>query len=160
MAYQVVVTGDTRPLDKTLATLDKFDEQTRKLAGEVAREVYGELRAQMLTALQFYPPVPPGSRYQRTFRLKRGWVIELDVSNRGDGLQIDLAVKNATPYTQWVVGTLTNVDALARQTQRAFHARNGWPVALDTTRYWFDLYADAFIEALTDAIRDMLRKRA
>lgn len=159
MGYSVVVTGDTRGLDRVLATLDTFDETTRKLAADTAREVYDEIHAQMLAALRFYPPVPTGSRYKRTFRLQRGWQIDLDISSSGGSLAIDLVVKNATPYTGKVVGTLTNIDAVALATQQAFHARNGWPLALNTTRYWFDQYKDAFIEALIEAIGDLLRKR-
>lgn len=158
--YSVSVTGDTRGLDNVLATLREFNDDVREQATEIARELYAELRPLMLAGLQFYPPVPAGSRYVRTFRLQRGWAVTLQVDGGNAGVQIDLVVTNSTPYTKWVVGTLTNVDALARQTQRDFHARNGWPLALNTTRYWFDQYADRFVNALAAGVGDLLRKRA
>lgn len=157
--YTISVSGDTRPLDTLIATLTRFDDDVRGEALEIARELYTQMRPMMLAGLQFYPPVPAGSRYVRTFRLRRGWNVNLEIVSDGAGVSIDLVVTNPTPYTRWVVGTLTNVDALARLTQRDFHARNGWPLALNTTRYWFDQFKDAFITALAVAVGDLLQKR-
>lgn len=148
MTFQLVVDGDTTPLDRLDQYLTTFDENAKRIFAETATEVFAEIRQQMLEALQFYPPVPAGSRYKRTFRLRRGWQLDLDINNNA----VYVVVKNATPYTRYVVGTLTTVDAVARATQRAFHARNGWIVALDTTRFWFDQFKDAFIEAFIEAI--------
>lgn len=148
MTLQIVVDGNVQPLDQLTGYLDKLDENARRVYYKVAVEVFNELRAQMLAALQFYPPVPAGSTYKRTFRLRRGWQVDLELS----GDSVTLVVFNPTSYTRYVVGLLTNVDAAARATQRAFHARNGWPIALDTSRFWFDQFKDAFIEAFIDAI--------
>lgn len=156
--YTISVTGDTRPLDRVIGVLERFDEDVRAQAVTIARELYAELRPLMLAGLQFYPPVPAGSRYVRTYRLRRGWTVNLEIVGNGAGLSIDLVVTNPTPYTRWVVGTLTNVDALARLTQQAFHARNGWPLALNTTRYWFDQYRDGFVAALALAVGKLLQK--
>lgn len=155
MSFELQYNGDTTPLDKLSQYLTSFDEHALKIFADTANEVFNEIRAQMLEALQFYPPVPAGSTYVRTFRLRRGWELTLEVS----GSAVYVVVKNATPYTRWVVGALTTVDAAARATQRAFHARNGWPIALNTTRFWFDQFKDAFIEAFTEAIIKDVRKQ-
>lgn len=154
MSIQLVVTGDTRPLDRIETGLQNFNERTLAILHDVAAEVFDEIRVAMLEALRFYPPVPAGSKYVRTFRLRRGWDVRLEFTGNG----VFLVVRNATPYTRYVVGLLTTADAAARATQRAFHARNGWPVALDTTRYWFDIFKDAFIEAFIEAVFEDLSK--
>lgn len=155
MSFELVYDGNTAPLDRLSQYLQTFDENALRIFAETANEVFAEIRAQMLEALQFYPPVPAGSTYVRTFRLRHGWQLELQIA----GSAVYVVVKNATPYTRFVVGALTNVDAAARATQRAFHARNGWPVALNTTRFWFDQFKDAFIEAFIDAIIEDVRKQ-
>lgn len=155
MTLQIIVDGKTEGLDKLDGYLAKFDENARKVFYKTAVDVFDEIRAQLLTALQFYPPVPPKSTYKRTFRLKRGWIVDLQLAND----TVTLVVFNPTPYTKWVVGTLSNVDAVARATQAAFHARNGWMVALDTTRFWFDKFKTAFIEAFVEAIIEDIKKR-
>lgn len=158
MSFELVITGDTRPLDRAITRLDQFDETARKLVADIAHEAFDEIRAQMLDALRFYPPVPSGSRYKRTFRLRNNWSVNLEIGGGNGGLSVDLVVSNATPYTRWVVGTLSNIDTVARATQRAFHARNGWPIALDTTRFWFDAFKDLFIEAFTEAFIHTMTK--
>lgn len=155
---RLVVTSEGNPQDRIIGVLEHFDETIQAKAAAIAQEIYAELRPNMLSALQFYPPVSAGSKYIRTYRLRRGWEIDLAVDTSGGGLQIDLTVRNQTPYTKWVVGTLTNVDAVARSTQRAFHARNGWLIALDTGRYWFDQYKDQFVSQLTLAVEGILRQ--
>lgn len=160
MSFALVVTGDTRPLDKVLAKLETFDEATRKIAGDIALEIYQEIHAAMLADLQFYPPVPAGSRYIRTFRLRRGWIVDIAIRGTGDGLKIELIVINRTPYTPFVSGALSNIDSVARATQRAFHARNGWPIALNTTRFWFDRFKQDFVEGLTRAVLQHMTGKA
>jgi hypothetical protein len=148
MTLQIIVDGRTESLDQLNGYLTNFDDNARRIYYAVAVEVFAELRALILEAIQFYPPVPAGSRYIRTFRLRRGWQVDLHLFAN----TVELVISNATPYTAKVVGTLINNDALARATQEAFHANNGWPVALDTARFWFDRFKDAFIEAFVDAI--------
>lgn len=155
MSFELVYQGDTAPLDRLQGYLTTFDENALKIFKEVAEETFNEIRGQMLEALRYYPPVPAGSTYVRTFRLKRGFQLTLEIA----GSSVAVVVRNPTPYTRYVVGTLTTVDAAARATQRAFHARNGWIVTLVTTRFWFDQYKDAFIEAFIDAIIADVRKR-
>ncbi len=152
MTLQIIVDGKTEPLDRLSQYISTIDDNARKIAFTVAVEVFDEIRVQMLEALQFYPPVPPGSRYKRTFRLRRGWQLDLQLNAVTGGVSVALVTSNRTPYTGDVVGTLSNVDAVARATQKAFHARNGWPIALDTSRFWFDKFKDAFIEAFIEAI--------
>lgn len=159
MTLQIIVDGKTEPLDRISQYITTIDDKARKIAYTVAVEVFDELRVQMLEALQFYPPVPPGSRYKRTFRLRRGWQLDLQVNAITGGVSVALVTFNPTPYTAKVVGTLSNVDAIARATQKAFHARNGWPIALDTARFWFDRFKDAFIEAFVEAIITDIRKQ-
>jgi ribosomal protein L14 len=148
MSISIVVDGNTAPLDRLDGYLTNFDKHAQSIFHETATEVFEEIRTQMLDALRLYPPVPAGSRYVRTFKLRRGWDVDLDIA----GSSVYVVVRNATPYTRWVVGTLSSIDAVARHTQAAFHRRNGWVVALDTTRFWFDVFKDAFIEAFVKAI--------
>lgn len=65
----------------------------------------------MVRTMQTYPPVPPGSRYQRTLRIKGGWRVGI----YGDRVQVEYT---GPDYEEYVEG--------AKQTW--FHARNGWPV--------------------------------
>jgi hypothetical protein len=148
MTVRIQVTGDPSQLDKTLRYLETFDDTVREIYYKTALEAWDEIKAQFLTALQFYPPVPAGSRYQRTFRLRRGWQVDLELAND----TVTVVVFNPTTYTSKVMGALTTVDSVARQAQQAFHARNGWPIALDTTRTWFNIFKDAFLESFTEAL--------
>lgn len=152
---QIIVDGNVEPIDRLIQYLTTFDDHTRKIFYQTAVEVFDELRAQMLAAFQFYPFAAPGSTYKRTFRLQRGWQIDLTLAND----TVTVTVFNPTPYTKWVVGTLTNVEAVARKTQRHFHARNGWPLALYTAEFWFDKYKTAFIEAFIEALIADIKKR-
>lgn len=138
----------TKRLDELEVYFKNFDGNVIKVAYKVAVAVFDEIRVEMLTALQFYPPVPPGSRYKRTFRLKRGWIVDLHLHDN----VLDLVVTNTTPYTGDVVGRLTTVQAEAEAMQEWFHRQNGWPLALNTTRFWFDKFRDAFIKAFIAAI--------
>lgn len=155
MSISIVVDGDTAPLDRLDKYLTDIDKRTMQLVHDTAAEVFSEIKQQMLEALRFYPPVPAGSTYKRTFRLRRGWDVDLELTSVG----VAVVVRNATPYTRWVVGTLSTIDAVARATQRAFHARNGWVVALNTTRFWFDQFKEAFIDAFVKAIIEDVRTR-
>jgi hypothetical protein len=75
--------------------------------------------AQMQLALREYPPVPAGSRYQRTFRLRGGWQ-----HVRGPGSVGRLV--NRVPYAQYVQG----------QRQRRFHRARGWQTTDDVLRVY------------------------
>jgi hypothetical protein len=148
MVIYLELENDTVVLTALNGYLDKLDANALRIARNVAIEAFQEIRQQMLTALQFYPPVPPGSKYKRTYRLRRGWIVDLSLT----GDTIALVITNPTTYTRYVVGALTNQTALAALAQRDFHRANGWPLALDTAHIWFDKFTDAFIEAFVQAI--------
>jgi hypothetical protein len=136
MTVSIRMTSNVRALEDLAVYFDDIAANSR----EVAERVYREISGDFIADLQFYPPVPPNSRYRRTFRLRRGWTIELAF----EGNETRLIVRNRTRYTQWVVGSLAQDRNAAGRFQRAFHARNGWPLATDTVKFWFDAYAEEF----------------
>lgn len=75
--------------------------------------------AQMQLYLREYPPVPAGSRYRRTFKLRGGWE-----HVRGPGSVGRLV--NRVRYAQYVQG----------QRQRPFHRRHGWKTTDDALKIY------------------------
>lgn len=114
-------------LGKQISTLDK-------LAIEKGRQALKDIEDPFMADLQFYPPVPEGSTYERTFTLRDSWYIQF--KQVAGGYQIE--VGNDTEYTQWVVGSLAQAEKAAAEFQQDFHAENGWPLATNTVRYWLD----------------------
>jgi hypothetical protein len=68
-----------------------------------------------LTAVRTYPPVPPGSRYVRTFNLQRSWFLTPVIRTPAGGIQV--SVRNSAEYANLVIGP----------DQRPYHRRTGWP---------------------------------
>lgn len=135
----VRINADVTPLEGLEAYLEQFP----KKAQEVGREVYEAVRPPLLDELRFYPPVPPGSRYQRTYRLRNNWEVTFEMTPGG----FRFGVSNKTWYAAWVVGSLAqNIDAASRF-QREFHARHGWPLASATAGFWFDAFVEEFAQA-------------
>ena len=139
MVVKITVTGTVEPLDALKAWLNDIQDTGRDLA----EQVWQEIRVPLLDELRFYPPVPPNSRYRRTFRLRRGWAAVLERTT--DGYRI--VVSNDTRYTQWVVGSLAQNRNAAARFQQDFHNRNGWPLATDTVTFWINAFDEEYEKA-------------
>lgn len=154
-----MVVGATLKVEtQALKDLEVFIGDIAEMSFGIAQDVFRRIEPPFRNELQFYPPKPPKSRYVRTFRLKRGWQIQLD---RPSSTLFRLVVSNATPYTQWVVGSLAQ-NGERFQTQ--VHKRNGWFQANKTTTFWFQAFNDDFAKAFTNELgafaKTNARKRA
>lgn len=139
MSIALKMEVSTAPLDGLEAYLKDFPAK----AAEIGKQVYEEIRPHLLSELRFYPPVPAGSRYKRTFRLRNAWEITFDATTEG----FRMGIRNGVHYAQWVVGSLARDAAAATRFQQAFHSRNGWIPATKTAGFWFDAFVDEFTKA-------------
>lgn len=130
---------DTRALDELSHFASSFNAQAFTLAEQVGAEI----AVPLLNELQHYPPVPPGSKYLRTFKLRDGW--RIDIGQAGGG-QFRFEVSNSTDYTVWVVGSLATAREAAARFQRDFHRANGWFLATDTVTFWFNAFMEEYRE--------------
>ena len=139
MTIKVAITANVAPLDG----LEAYMEQFPKKAQAIGKDVYEQIKPLLLDELRFYPPVPPRSRYVRTFRLRNNWTVTFE--SLADGFK--MSIQNSTAYAQWVVGSLAQNEAAAKRFQQPFHAKNGWPLATQTSAFWFDAFVDEFTKA-------------
>lgn len=134
--------------------IDFIDTITETMQG-IGTTAFSTIKDPFLRDLRFYPPKPAGSRYKRTFKLKRGWktFYESIVS----GFQI--VVSNLVKYTRWVVGSLDTLRSSAASFQRKFHNRNGWPLAFDIVDMWFNIFMDEFDDAFDRELADFASRK-
>ena len=75
------------------------------LAADIPRIGRRQIRITMdriVKVMKIYPPVPPGSTYERSFRLKRGWKI---IPIGADGYRIENRARfRGRAYTKYVIG--------------------------------------------------------
>lgn len=116
-------------VNEGLEQINQFARDFHQVAGDLWLETYNEIRPPFLNELQTYAPPKRGSRYVRTMRLKRGWIIRL--VRLPDGYQ--MVVENTTPYTKWVVGSFDQ----RRDYQTQMHKETGWFPARQTKDFWF-----------------------
>lgn len=115
---------NTRPLDDLDTGIRNFENQAFK----AAEAEYNAIKPAFEADLRFYPPKPRGSRYKRTYRLKRG--LKTRLLRKGD--RIDIVAESEAPYSKWVIGTFDQ----RRKFQTRQHRDNGWPlVATTVDRY-------------------------
>ena len=134
--------------------IDFVDNITETMQG-IGQVAFSTIEQPFLRDLRFYPPVPAGSRYKRTFKLKRGWKAFYESIISG----FQIVVSNLTKYTRWVVGSLDIVRSTAISFQRKFHARNGWPVATDIVDMWFNIFLDEFEDAFDRELSDFASRK-
>jgi len=139
------------PLDDFIDYVDSIESFVQ----DIGRDTFDKVRNPFLSALRFYPPVPPGSRYKRTFRLRRGWKLFIQTMVNG----FELIVSNLTKYTPWVVGSLAKVRSAAAQFQRAFHRKNGWPLAVDIIDMWFDIFISEFEDEFDSQLSEFATRK-
>lgn len=81
---------------KNAALVKKNMQDLRAEIPKISRDRILTAMKGIVREMQRYPPVPSGSRYIRTNRLKNNWKIV----DREKGYRLD----NRTPYTRYVVG--------------------------------------------------------
>lgn len=139
MPVQQKWTINTKPIEDLSHFIDSLDQITYDLFAQTTAEI----EPLMLDELRAYPPVPAGSKYVRTFRLRDGWRIE--IAQAGSG-QFIFRVTNDVEYTQFVVGSLALANAASARFQRDFHKANGWQLASPTITFWFEAFLEEFQE--------------
>lgn len=129
--------------------MDFVDNITETMQG-IGQTAFSAIEQPFLRDLRFYPPVPAGSRYKRTFKLRRGW--KAFYQSIINGFQI--VVSNLVKYTRWVVGSLDLVRSTAISFQSKLHKRNGWRVATDIVDVWFEIFLNEFEDAFDRELSD------
>ncbi|RMD64626.1 hypothetical protein D6833_04140 [Candidatus Parcubacteria bacterium] len=69
----------------------------------IGRQRMYDIARKIVKRMQRYPPPPVGSRYKRTFRLKRSWKIRR-AGKTGYMIMSDARDKRGRRYTRYVVG--------------------------------------------------------
>lgn len=133
---------------------DFIDSITETMQG-IGKTAFSTIKDPFLRDLGFYPPKPSGSRYKRTFKLKRGWKAFYESITSG----FQIVVSNLVKYTRWVVGSLDIVKSTAMSFQRKFHSRNGWPLAFDIVDMWFQIFLDEFEDAFDRELADFASRK-
>lgn len=150
------LTGGVEAIEDIGDYVTRFPE----ISNEIGKQVFEELKQKLLDGLKFYPPVPAGSRYVRTFKLRNNWTAIFELI--GSGFRI--SIQNSTFYAIWVVGSLAQRPSAAKRFQRDFHARHGWPLATNTTRLWMDDFINQFAQDIaaefTDGVQIAAKRRA
>ncbi len=137
--------------------LEVFGASTFDWVYELAQESAELVRPMLLEDLQFYPPKPPQSKYVRTYRLKRGWIVSLE---RKGNSRVDFFISNDVSYAIWVVGSFAQNLAQARKYQRDFHAIHGWPLASETGNIWFVLYNEDFEKRFDSVLKKLVTTKS
>ncbi len=119
-----------------------IDELSRKLEaagrGEYIRGALEAVGLDLVTKARQYPPVPEGSKYQRTYKLQNSWGSQ--VSN--DGMVLAVGTNQASvPYAGYVMG---------REEQTRTHAWHGWKT--------IEGIVQLNLERITNAIKKNLEK--
>ena len=104
MSYGVTIQG----IDELMAKIDPIRGNKWVKGGmeSVGLELVGKA--------QQYPPVPAGSTYERTNKLRNSWTYQ--VNNDGDAVKIGSS-EAAVPYNRYVMD---------RDMQTKVHAWHGW----------------------------------
>ena len=100
--------------------------------------------------LKTEPPIPPGSRYIRTHKLRGAW--EPDVSF-SDNIEIDIT--NDRDYAGWVQGRRFTGD----RTQMPRFQKTGWVSLTDINRKVWPIYQIRIARALGIPLRSLRNLR-
>lgn len=154
----MVVKSNLKTDIEALDGLEVFLEDIGNMAFEIGERVFNTIKDPLLNELQFYPPVPPNSKYKRTYKLRRGWGVFFI---RPSASQFTMTISNEVKYTQWVVGSLA---INGQRFQRDFHKANGWFQANKTSDFWFNAFNEDFAKEfnaeLGEFAKSQSRKRA
>lgn len=125
-------------VNEGLQQINTFASDFERVAGDLWQETFDAVQAPFLNELQYYPPPKRNSKYRRTGRLKRGWVLHF-VRN---GAVSQIVASNNTEYTKWVVGSFDQ----RRNYQTDMHRQTGWVLANLTVGFWFETAQAEFQE--------------
>lgn len=133
---------DLKPLDN----LTQFVTRYPQYAARIVRAEVAEAPT-LLGELQAYPPVPQGSKYKRTFKLRDGYKTQVFIR----GTEVLVEVKNTSDRKRhlYVKGR--------RQTIR--HRQNGWRKDDEIIRTWLPRFRLRLTEALTTGARSLTNIR-
>jgi hypothetical protein len=134
---------DTSVLDSLSNYAARFDQR----AFEIGERVFDSLADDVLEELRFYPPPPPNSDYERTYRLRNGWQMNIVPATGGFTIEIlnTATDKRGRPYSKYVKGSLVKARAAAAKAQAWMH-KGRWPLAFDTVQAFYDLFFEAYGE--------------
>lgn len=121
--------------------LENLDKATPKVGRKQIRDTLNKVVKRM----KVYPPKPPGSTYERTFKLKRNWKIKR-LGNTGYRI-INRARYKGKGYTKYVVGG-------ARGDGQAWMHEGRWMIFRDVVDEEFEKLPDA----VDKSIRRIMRK--
>ena len=99
-------------------------ERLRRQVPVIGRQRIYATGLRIIKRLQKYPPPPAGSRYERTFTLRRKWRL-IRVGDRGYRVT-NTAYRRGRYYSKWVVGNARG------QMQAAIH-QGRWPLFAQVT---------------------------
>lgn len=125
--------------NQPLIEMQRFVNDFERITGDLGEDIGRKIVPQLLDEMQHYPPVPAGSRYKRTYRLRRGMVARVVRS----GNEVRLVAESSAPYSKWVVGTFDR----RRKYQTAKHKKTGWPLIANTTDFWQQAFVDEYTKA-------------
>ena len=125
--------------NEPLIKMERFVSDFERVTGDVGEAVGRKIVPQLLDEMQHYPPVPAGSRYRRTGRLKRSMAAR--VIRQGN--EVRLIAESSASYSKWVVGTFDR----RRKYQTRKHAQTGWPLLAKTTDFWQEAFTDEYTKA-------------
>lgn len=126
---------------QTYDDLSHFVDSFGQIGFSLFEQSSAEITPFLLDELKFYPPVPPNSRYQRTFKLRDGWYVRIGMVGEG---QFKFEVGNDTFYAAFVVGSLAQARDAAARFQRDFHKAHGWLLATDTVTFWWMAFLEDY----------------
>lgn len=106
--------------------------------GDRLRSASAQARRLLVSALSAYPPPPPGSRYVRTYRLRRGWERATPIAG-GKGFQLI----NPVEYAGFVQGEPSQQSKAHRGRWRSASA-----IAHELEEEVLQLFEDATEEAI------------
>jgi len=129
---------DLKPLDDLTRFAQRYPQYVNRIVKSVANEA-----PTLLSQLQFYPPVPAGSKYKRTFKLRDGYRVE--VFMRANQIFIESRNTSDRKRHLYVKGR--------RQTLK--HRQTGWQKDDAIIKAWLARFRPRLIAELTTGARSL-----
>jgi len=104
MSYSITIKG----VDELMAKIDPIKD------GKWVKSGMASIGVELVGKAQQYPPIPDGSTYRRTNKLRNSWTFE--INDDGDAVKIGSS-ESAVPYNRYVMD---------RDMQTKIHAWHGW----------------------------------
>jgi hypothetical protein len=120
-----------------------------RFSRSVGRKVANKHKPKLIKDLRKYAKKRPRQRYKRTFRLRRGW--KVNIRTPQSGFVVD--VTNKTPYTHFVVGR-PDMRMRAGGKGQAWMHKGRWWIAGGVVKKHFDNIQDDYEQELLDTLED------